>query len=76
MDDKVYVPKDFSEFLKELKDLLNKYNYTFEPFEVKLFKDVGVSLAGFSKMDDGKIAPVYFVPSKLVDEIMGEEDNA
>lgn len=76
MDDKVYVPKDFSEFLKELKDLLNKYNYTFEPFEVKLFKDVGVSLAGFSKMDGGKIAPVYFVPSKLVDEIMGKEDNA
>jgi hypothetical protein len=74
MDDKVYAPKEFPDFLKDLKDLLNKYNYTLEPFEVKLFKDNGVSLAGFSKMDDGKIAPMYFVPSKLVDDVLGESN--
>jgi hypothetical protein len=72
MNDKVYSPKEFPDFLKELKDLLNKYSYTLEPFEVRLFKDSGVTLAGFSKMEDGKIAPVYFVPSKLVDEVLGE----
>ena len=73
MDDKIYAPEEFPNFLKELKDLLNKYHYTFEPFEVRLFKDMGVSLAGFSKMEDGKIAPVYFVPEELVDAVLGED---
>ena len=72
MDDKVYAPKEFPNFLDELRDLLNKYSYTLEPFEVKLFKDSGVTVYGFSKLEDGKISPVYFVPSKLVDEVLGE----
>jgi len=57
-----YDPEKFKDFLIELRDLLNKYGYTILPFQINIFIDEGVYLAGFTPKPNHIIEPVYFIP--------------
>jgi len=60
-----YNPERFPEFLEGLKELLNEFGYSINPFYLCIFMDDGVVIDGFTRNLDGQIEPVYFVPDNL-----------